>query len=79
MIPAGDFVLNASLVLGRLTYHVDRGGWSHWNMQRPCFGGPGPHLIRYIKGIAERHLGHYFLEGLVGGETCMPFDDIPTT
>lgn len=35
MIPAGDFVLNASLVLGRPTYHVDGGGAGRiWNMQR---------------------------------------------
>lgn len=55
MIPAGDFVLNASLVLGRLACHVDRGGRSHWNMQRLCFTGvPEPHLIRYIK---EGHYG----------------------
>lgn len=68
MIPAGDFVLNASLVPGRLTYHLDRGGWSHWlEYEATVFRGAEPHLISYIKGIAERHLGHLFLE--VAGES----------
>lgn len=45
------------------------------------FGGPEPHLIRYIK---EGHCGEtprslFFRDAGGWGKTCMPFDDISTT
>lgn len=68
MIPAGDFVLNASLVLGRLTFTIliEEAG-RIGICSDYVFWGPEPHLIRYIKGIAERHLGRYFFGGGFGG------------
>lgn len=76
MIPAGDFVLNASLVPGRLTYHLDRGGWSHWlEYEATVFWGAEAHLIRYIKGIAERLPRSFIFGGGRGKQLVCRFDD----